>query len=203
MILAEFAKTNPAVDVQIVSDATLSPERALLEGKIDLGIINRPGDDQRLCYFPLFEDEMVVITAPDHPFVHRAFVGAVDLADEHFITYAVPPGHGLISQAVLRPAGVRPRRVTEVQWTEAIVEFVKAGMGVSVIATWAVESHIRDGSLRAIRLTESGFRRRWNAAVLANTEVPLHLRSFMALLARGPVSAGRVTLSKARQKKTS
>lgn len=204
MLLGEYAKTHPSVDVQIVSDASLSPEHALLQGKIDLGIINRPGDDQRLSYFPLFEDEMVVITAPHHPFSRQAFVSAVDLADEHFITYAVPPGHGLISQAVLRPAGVRPRRVTEVQWTDAIVEFVKAGMGVSVIATWAVESHIRDGSLCAIPLTENGFHRRWNAATLANAAVPLHLRSFISLLARGPLNAMRgMSLSQPRRKRSS
>ena len=203
-ILADYARSNPAVDVQIVSDASFSPERALLEGKIDLGIINRPGDDARLSYFPLFEDEMVVITAPGHPFAKRAFVSAVDLANEHFITYAVPPGHGIVSQMVFRPAGVRPRRVTEVQWTDAIVEFVKAGMGVSVIATWAVESYIREGSLCGIPLTETGFRRRWNAATLASSDPPLHLRSFMALLARGPATAEtKLDIIRSRHKKTS
>jgi len=189
-VLAEFAKTYPSVDVQVVSDGSFSPERAVLEGKIDLGILNRPGEDPRLTYVPLFEDEMVVIAPPDHRFARQEFVSAADIGDEHLITYAVSPGQGIIAQAVLRPAGVRPRKVTEVQWTDAIVEFVKAGMGISVIATWAVRSHIDDGSLCAIRLTETGFRRRWSVATLRSVETPLHMRAFISLLARGPMPIG-------------
>lgn len=66
---------------------------------------------------------------------------------------------------VLVPAGVTPARVSKLQLTEAVVETVKAGLGVSVMARWAVTPHLREGTLRAIPMTEAGLVRRWWAAV--------------------------------------
>ncbi len=40
---------------------------------------------------------------------------------------------------ILGPAGVEPARVSQVPLTEAILELVKAGLGVSVMARWAIE----------------------------------------------------------------
>lgn len=185
-LMASYARQYPDVDVQIIGDAALAPERALLEGRIDLGILNRPGTDARLTYSPLFEDEMVVVMCPDHRLAHRPFVTAHELAQEHLFTYAAPPGHGIVMERLLRPAGLRPRRVTEVQWTDAITAFVKAGMGVAVLARWAVGSQLGAKELRARRLTEAGFRRRWFAAQLRSAESPPHTRAFIAALARGP-----------------
>src|SRR5690348_4573783 len=159
-LIATYQTQFPSVDVEIVGDATFSPERGLAEGRIDLGILNRPGHDPHLHYAPLFEDEMVVVMAPGHPLARRPFVTPVELANQHLCSYAVPPGLGIVMQAILRPAGLRPRRVTEVQWTDAITEFVKAGMGVAVLARWAVRSQLRSRELRARRLTQRGFHRR-------------------------------------------
>ena len=43
-----------------------------------------------------------------------------------------------VFQRLLTPAGISPRRLQQVQLTEAILELVRAGLGVSVLARWAV-----------------------------------------------------------------
>ena len=48
-------------------------------------------------------------------------------------------------QDVLLPAGISPARIEEVQLTEAITELVKAGLGVAVLARWAVQPLIDAG----------------------------------------------------------
>ena len=52
-------------------------------------------------------------------------------------------------QRLLVPCGVTPH-VQQVQLTEAIIELVKAGLGVAVLAWWAVEPAVRSGALRAV-----------------------------------------------------
>ena len=52
-----------------------------------------------------------------------------------------------------RPAGVEPERVSFVMLTEAILEMVKARLGISVMQTWAVEPALRAGDVRAIPIT--------------------------------------------------
>ena len=49
--------------------------------------------------------------------------------------------------------------------TEALFELVRTGLGVSVVARWAVARRVRDGELVAIPLTKTGRQRTWSAAV--------------------------------------
>jgi len=71
-----------------------------------------------------------------------------------------------------------------VRLTEAMVELVRAGMGVAVLARWAVAREIDNGSLIAIPLTSRGFQRRWQAATLRGAQSK-YVKDFIDLLARG------------------
>ena len=74
---------------------------------------------------PLFEDEVVVLLAPDHALAQRPHVRPGDLANETLILYP-PKEESRVLQQVLLPAGISPH-VQEVALTEAIFELVKAG----------------------------------------------------------------------------
>ncbi|HKC23490.1 MAG TPA: LysR substrate-binding domain-containing protein, partial [Thermoanaerobaculia bacterium] len=67
---------------------------------------------------------------------------------------------------------------------EAIVEMVKAGLGISCLARWAVEREIASGDLAAVRLSHGGLRRRWCAATLRATAGLGYVQDFVRLLAR-------------------
>ena len=77
-----------------------------------------------------------------------------------------------------------PRQLSLIQLTEAIVELTKAGMGIAVLARWAVEPHVRAGTLRAVPLTPAGMSRRWYSATRAMKNKPQHLREFEQFVAR-------------------
>ena len=68
-------------------NATDRPIEALLEGQIDLAVVTSEVDDKRLVTTPLFEDELVAVVAPSHPFAKRSHVEPDDFADEHLIVY--------------------------------------------------------------------------------------------------------------------
>jgi LysR family transcriptional regulator for metE and metH len=83
--------------------------------------------------------------------------------------------------------------------TEAILEMVKAGLGISVMQTWAIEPALRAGDIRAIPITPAGIRRQWSAATLdAAGRVP-HVEAFIDLLASRAMPARRRPLSKGRR----
>src|SRR6266550_3592174 len=185
-VLPRFARRFPQVDVQIVAEATHHPVPALLDGRIDLAIVSNDDHDDRLAYVPLFTDELVALLRPDHPLSDQPFLTAADFADQHLFVYLLPPGENDVFTMLLGPSGVAPRRVSAIQLTEAILELVKGGAGIAVLARWAVAPHLKTGELRAVRLTRRGLERRWRAAMLRQTPVPLHLREFAGLLAAGP-----------------
>ena len=184
-MLKAFAEEYPATEVEVVAEATRRPVEALLAGRLDVAIVSSAEPDPRLVSTPLFDDELVVVLAPDHPLARRAFVREGDFESEHLIMYDVPAEESTLMTTLLGPAGVRPRRVSRVQLTEAILELVRAGLGISVFARWAVAPQIEAGALVARRLTRRGVRRTWRAATLPGLLEHDYARAFVRLLADG------------------
>ena len=60
---------------------------------------------------------------------------------------------------------------------------VKAGLGISVMHSWAVEPSLRAGEIRAVPITAGGIRRRWSAATLQAAGRVAHVEAFIDLLA--------------------
>jgi LysR family transcriptional regulator for metE and metH len=93
------------------------------------------------------------------------------------------------------PAGVTPRQVSQVELTEAIVELVRAGLGVGVLARWAVAPHVGLGVVETVRIGESGLHREWSAVALKLKSTPLHLRAFIDVLSHHLVPRRRGSLT--------
>jgi LysR family transcriptional regulator for metE and metH len=187
-MLKVFNREFPRVDVQIVVEATRRPIQALLEGKLDLAIVSETARNGKLLFKPLFRDELVVVMRPDHPLASRAHVKPEDFSGEHLIIYTTS-GDNAVIQKVLMPSGISPRRVSQVQLTEAIFEMVKAGLGITVMARWAVAPQIESGALAALPLTNKGFHRQWRAALIKSKKVPNYINGFVRLLANKSFAA--------------
>ena len=186
-----FRRKHPAVDVSIVVECTIRPVEALLEGRLDVAIVTESIRNAHVRVRPLFADEHAAIVAPAHRFANRAFVRPADLADERLLLYSSSPDDSFTIQKILRPAGVVPRRVSFVMLTEAILEMVKARLGVSVMQTWAIEPALRAGDVRAVPITASGIHRQWTAATLREAGRVPHVDAFIDLLAARAMPARR------------
>lgn len=182
-VVMEFQRRFPRVEPRIVAAATRRPVQALLKGRLDVAVVSEAVRDRRVVQTPLFRDEFVAVAAPGHPWAERPYVTAKDFADQHLFLYNVPRSESTLFREVLDPAGVAPRRVSRVELTEAILELVRAGLGVAMLARWAVAPYVRDGALAAVPITRAGLHRQWSAAVLARREAPPYLQGFVELLA--------------------
>jgi LysR family transcriptional regulator for metE and metH len=180
-VLKPFKQEFPNVDVRIDAGSTRRPLTPLIEGKLDLALMTSPVRDARLAVRPLFEDEHVAIVAPGHRLAARPHLRPSDFREERLFTY-VPRDESRFVSEILEPAGVLPASIEPVQLTEALIEMVKAGLGVAVLARWAVMPHVRDGSLRAVRVTAQGYYRHWHAAMPKHLADADYLTAFVRLL---------------------
>ena len=198
-LVETFRRRHPDIEVSLAVEHTVRPVDALLDGKLDVAIVTQPIRHDRLRLRPLFEDEHAAIVAPDHPFAKRAFVRPEDFASERLLLYSSSPDDSYTIQTILRPAGVAPRRVSFVMLTEAILEMVKARLGVSVMQTWAIEPALRAGDVRAIPITASGIHRQWHAATLAAAGKVPYVEAFIELLAARAMPARQRPLAARRR----
>jgi LysR family transcriptional regulator for metE and metH len=181
-LLTRFEHEHPRVTVRILPEATTRPVEAVLEGMLDVAIVIDDVHDPRLRVDPLFKDEQVVIVSPSHRLASRSWLDPKDLAQEHLMLYTTDPDDSFALKNILAPAGVTPARLSSVRLTEAIVEMVRAGLGVGLLARWSVEPAIRAGRIRALRITRKGVQRQWSAVDLAARPRPPYLTAFLDLL---------------------
>ena len=180
-LLLRYRRKFPRVEVRIDVEATRRPIEMLLAGKLDLAIISSTVNDRRLVSRPLFSDELVVIASRRHRFAQQTHVKIAEMRDETLFIYP-PREESRVLQDVLLPAGAAPARIEEVTLTEAITELVKAGLGVAVLARWAVQPLVDAGTLVARPLTARGLRREWRAVMPKDLAGIDYVREFIDLL---------------------
>jgi len=189
-LLRDFRQCHPGVEVRIDAEATRAPLEALLEGRLDLVLTNCAPRDPRLRVRPLFEDDLQVVLPPRHPLAREKYIQPQQLAGETVIVYP-PRKDSFLINLYMMPAGAQPGDVLEVPLTEAILEMVKAGLGVSFLARWAVAPWVAKREVAARPITRQGCRRQWSAVTLRRGESPPYVEEFIGLLAdtRSPFRA--------------
>jgi LysR family transcriptional regulator for metE and metH len=195
-LLAAFDRKHPGVDVRLDVNATKRATAALLDATVDLALMSSDIDDPRLTFQALFDDEMVAIVAPDHPFASKEAITARELAGETLLTYA-SLDESTAYQRVLRPAGLEPKRWMEVPLTEAMVGLVRAGIGVAVVPRWSVWPQLEAGTVVAVGITRRNLIRTWKAVTLRAARTPAYVDDFITLLAEQPARQRNLTLQSA------
>ena len=187
-VLAVWQAEFPRVELRINLEATRQPVPALLAGALDLALTTDAPRHARLARTALFTDELMLLVPASHPLARRRHATAKDLAREHLLVYDAPREQLDVFTRVLWPAGVEPRRVSRVPLTEALVELVRGGTGVTPLASWVLPT--RRQGLATVRLTADGIARRWSAVTMAARRPSAPLRRFVELLRdRVPVPA--------------
>lgn len=124
---------RPGIEIRVVPDVTRNPLPALLDRSVDVAIMYTTSRHPRVVTQELFKDELVAIVPERHPLARKAYLVARDFEAEQLICHYAEPERSIFDREVLDAAGVTPRRVLEVQVTGAVIEMVRAGMGVAVL----------------------------------------------------------------------
>jgi LysR family transcriptional regulator for metE and metH len=159
-----FQQGAADIDIEVVADATQRPLQALLDRDIDVAVTSATPDKATTRSLKLFRDELVLIMAPDHPLSKREVVVAQDLSDQVYISYSAIAEKGHEFDRFIKPAQVSYRSMLRVELTEAIVELVIGGFGISILSRWAVAHYLRSGALSCARVTRRGLHVNWYAA---------------------------------------
>ncbi len=184
-LLKRFSRHHRNIDIRIVADATADPIRALENGEIDLAIVTEAGSrSSKIVTRRLFTDELLLIVGRDHPLAAKSFVRPADLETERVLLYGTPE-ESLFFQKFLVANGKRPAEVMQMKLTEAILAMVRAGLGVTAAARWALGPELADGRVIGVQLGEGGYFRDWHAAFVAtrDRQVPQYVEDFIALVA--------------------
>lgn len=179
--LREFQGLYPKVDVKVEMEAiTHNANQYLLDNKIDVAITE--GDENpKFQYTSLFQDEFMAIVPPDHPWASQPWVEIDQFADYNYVMYNIPDEESDNFMMLFKHR--RPAKVYKITLTEAILEMVKAGLGVAVLPNWIVRPYLQSGQLTAVPITQKRILRTWYAATLKTKQQQPYTTAFIEQLA--------------------
>jgi LysR family transcriptional regulator for metE and metH len=160
--LGYLASVDRGMQIDIDGNNARQPLALLQEGTVDIHLQPGPFPGRDVTSQPLFTDELVCVVSSGHRLAGRDFVHAADLAEETHFTYSAEAQEGFEYDRFLRLEEHYPARLVTVASTEAIVELVSAGLGISILARWAVEPRLLNKELVAARLGENGLPLQWH-----------------------------------------
>ncbi len=152
LVLAEFRRRYPAVDVALQISLSETVEAKLLANELDLGLVSHEARDPRLVARTFMSDELVVIVPPGHRWAKKRRIAPHELAGETFIVAAQGAGTRAVVEERLRAQGIVLTNVMEFGNLEGAKHAVEAGLGISVQARSVVQREVAAGSLHALRL---------------------------------------------------
>ncbi|HCH23422.1 MAG TPA: hypothetical protein DE179_03920 [Oceanospirillaceae bacterium] len=161
-ILREVQKTLPHVLFEFITDTSKTPLRSVVEGDVDLAIAAGRNTASNVHVDTLFHDELVAICLPSHPMAQLSHVEAEDFLEDPFITYSTVYEVGFEEELLWRPSGRRPVKYVRAGVTEAVVEMVKGGFGLSILSRWAVAQPLAEGGLIGVPVTNKGLPVKWS-----------------------------------------
>ncbi len=146
----------PNIDVVLKEMVSVTQFEALTANTIDLGFVRPLPARQALeCQIVAHEPLLVALPA-DHPLAAKSHIKLDDLSGLPFVMYTPTGGkyfHGLIT-GLFGAAGVVPNYIQYLDLSHTILALVRAGLGVSIVPTSAVQLHFDNVVFRPMRQDE-------------------------------------------------
>lgn len=152
-LLGNYHRRYPGIELFLDIGNTQQIIERLLSYQIDVAYVEGPVTaNEDLQVVPWRSDEMVVIASPDHPLTRRVTLACSDLQDAPFIMREPGSGTRKVMEQALAAHNVTVRPVMELGSTEAVKQAVSAGLGLSMVSRFAIQSELIAGKLRVLNI---------------------------------------------------
>lgn len=142
--LDNFSQQWPQVAIDFQSGVIFDPQPALQQGDLDIVLTSDILPRSNLHYSPMFDFEVRLVLAANHPLAQKEKISPEDLACEILMIYPVQRQRLDIWRHFLQPAGVNPT-LKNVDNTLLLIQMVSARMGIAALPHWVVESFEHQG----------------------------------------------------------
>jgi len=140
-LLGRLAERHPALRPVLVDATTTSLTPRVLDGDLDMAIVNTPVVEAGLESEPLFDEERIIVAPADHPLADRGTIDVADLA-EHPVM--LTPRGTTFRDAIdqeLAAAGVRLTAAAEVDGLRLLASLAYQGYAPALLPASAVSGY--------------------------------------------------------------
>jgi len=179
-VFVEFKEHYPKVALKIARAEKSRTIEALLNREVDFGVVSLPVTDQRFIVETIHEDELILAVPKGHPLTSVQHPGPKDIARHAFLL----PKQGRQRDMLLnifRMHDVYPKAVMEVESSELMKTFIRAGLGIGFLPSINVEAERKAGSIEVLRIEELRLTRDLGLIYLKEKSLTHAARAFLQI----------------------
>ncbi|MBV9438260.1 MAG: LysR family transcriptional regulator [Acidobacteria bacterium] len=157
-VFADFKRQYPKVGVSIQRAETAKTLECVIDQSLDFGVVSMPVKDPRLAALPIHQDELVLISAAQHPLAQLSHVRLEEVAKYPLVLPKLGRTRDAID-AVFQQAGLKQQVSMELDSSELLKRFVAANVGIGFVARSNISDEVRAGTLASLAFIDPPIRR--------------------------------------------
>jgi len=155
-VIGNFNEKYPSISVVLTIADTSEIESRVLAGQLELGVVGSKDSHKSLIYQELWKDELVLAIPAKHRWGRKKEVSLPELSQEPFIMREVGSGTLKSMEESLRDTESKAAGALQVVArfgsSTAVKEGIKAGLGVSILSSRAIDTELKTRVLKAVRV---------------------------------------------------
>jgi DNA-binding transcriptional LysR family regulator len=172
-LLKRFVTEHPGVRISVRTGHSEEVLSLVLADDVQIGLV-RSIQHPEIEVHPCYEDELILLASPAHPFSAREVVSLEEVSREGLVLFDRTSSYYELTRGLFLDSGIVPSTVMELDNIEAAKKMVELGMGVALLPRVAVAREVALGMMIPIAIADA----------------PTIRRPVLAIHRRGPVLAG-------------
>lgn len=148
--IVRFRDRHPGIDLRLSVGNTVTVTRAVLEGLVEVGLVEDAIDEPAIATRRLARDRLIVVVAPDHPWAAYATLPSAEIRHMPWVLREPGSGTRAVFERTLGQIGIDPAGLVvalELPSNEAVRSAVELGGRAAVMSELVVSAHIAAGRL--------------------------------------------------------
>jgi DNA-binding transcriptional LysR family regulator len=152
--LKTFAVGHPRVAVSVKTGHSEEVLELVLREQVDVGLV-RALRHPEIESTPLYEDRLILVAEPEHPFASAGRIALEEISGEQLILFDRTSSYHELTSALFRRAGIVPVGVMELDNIDAAKKMVQEGFGVALLPHTAVADELEAGLLKEVEIADA------------------------------------------------
>lgn len=163
-LLKRFSEGFPRVLVSVRTGHSEEILDLVLREQVTLGLV-RALQHPDIVSTPLYEDRLILVVEPGHPFAGEGRIRMKDLAEEQLVQFDRTSSYHDLTSALFVTAGVSPAGRMELDNIDAAKKMVEQGFGVALLPQTSVADELEAGILAEVEVVDASPVRRKIVAI--------------------------------------
>jgi DNA-binding transcriptional LysR family regulator len=152
--LKRFSQSHPRVEVRVRTGHSEEMLDLVLREQVDVGLV-RALQHSDISSIPLYEDRLILVVDPTHPFAASGRVRLAEISGEQLILFDRTSSYHELTSALFRRAGISPTGVMELDNIDAAKKMVEQGFGVALLPHTSVADELDAGTLAEVTVQDA------------------------------------------------